>query len=46
MNSVYAKYGIKGKGKVTDLANIYGLNVVQHRPNVAEGKREYVYEVR
>lgn len=46
MNSVYSKYGIKKKGKATDLTNIYGLNVEKHRVTVADGKREYVYEVR
>lgn len=45
MNNVYSKYGIKKNGKTTDLSKVYGLKVEKHRITVADGKREYVYNV-
>lgn len=45
MNGIYAKFGLKKKGKVSDLQELYGLKVTKHRPTVANGKREYVYQI-
>ena len=45
MNGIYAKFGLKKIGKVSDLQELYGLKVTRHRPTVADGKREYVYQI-
>lgn len=45
MNGIYAKFGLKKKGKVSDLQELYGLKVTRHRPTVTDGKREYVYQI-
>lgn len=45
MNEVYAKLGVKKKGKVSDLSKVYGLKVTLHKITVGNGKREYVYEI-
>lgn len=45
MDGIYAKFGLKKNGKVSDLQKLYGLKVVRHRPTVANGKREYVYQI-
>ena len=45
MNEVYSKYGVKKKGKVSDLSDLYGLKVVRHRPTSANGERGYLYEI-
>lgn len=45
MNGIYAKFGLKKKGKVSDLQELYGLKVTRHRFTVADGKREYVYQI-
>lgn len=45
MNEVYAKFGVKKKGKVSDLAELYGLKVVRHRPTIKDGERGYLYEI-
>ena len=45
MNGIYAKFGLKKIGKVSDLQELYGLKVTRHRPTVANGKREYVYQI-
>lgn len=45
MNEVYSRYGVKKKGKVSDLSDLYGLKVVRHRPTSANGERAYLYEI-
>ena len=45
MNGIYAKFGLKKIGKVSDLQELYCLKVTRHRPTVADGKREYVYQI-
>ena len=45
MNEVYSRYGVKKKGKVSDLPDLYGLKVVRHRPTSTNGERGYLYEI-
>lgn len=45
MNEVYAKFGVKKKGKVSDLTDLYELKVVRHRPTIKNGERSYLYEI-
>ena len=45
MNEVYENFGVKKKGKVSDLSDLYGLKVVRHRPTSANGERGYLYEI-
>lgn len=50
LSSCYGPFRLTNKlhawnGQVSDLQELYGLKVTRHRPTVADGKREYVYQI-